>query len=265
MDYTVHGLLQASILEQVAFPFSRGSSQPRNQTGVSCIAGGFFTKWAIWEATRSHLNSAKYVCNNPISKGDILRYWGLGLQHRFVGTQLKACFSVLTTPWTAACQAALSFTMSWSLLKLMSIELVMPSNRLILCHLIFLFSIFPSTRVFSNDLALCNRWLNYSTHNHCSIRISLRWSKQKYTRIHTHTHTDTHMCIQFHYLKNLIGFHLSYFPSFCIVIVVSALNMMSTLWTDFTMHNIPLLILGTVFVQEASETYSSCRTETSYP
>ena len=43
MDYTVHGILQATILECVAFPFSRGSSQPRDRTQVSCIAGGFFT------------------------------------------------------------------------------------------------------------------------------------------------------------------------------------------------------------------------------
>ena len=43
MDYTVHGILQARILEWVAFPFSRGSSRPRNQTGVSCFAAGFFT------------------------------------------------------------------------------------------------------------------------------------------------------------------------------------------------------------------------------
>ena len=50
MDYTVHGILQARILEQVAFPFSRGSSQPRDPTQVSCIAGGFFTNWAIREA-----------------------------------------------------------------------------------------------------------------------------------------------------------------------------------------------------------------------
>ena len=46
MDYTVHGILQARILEWVAFPFSRGSSQPRNRSQVSCIAGGFFTSWA---------------------------------------------------------------------------------------------------------------------------------------------------------------------------------------------------------------------------
>ena len=49
MDYTVHGILQARILEWVAFPFSRGSSQPRGQTQVSCIAGGFFTSWATKE------------------------------------------------------------------------------------------------------------------------------------------------------------------------------------------------------------------------
>ena len=50
MGYTVHGLLQARILEWVAFPFSRGSSQPRDRTQISCIAGGFFTSWAIREA-----------------------------------------------------------------------------------------------------------------------------------------------------------------------------------------------------------------------
>ena len=54
------------------------------------------------------------------------------------------------TPWTAACQASLSFTISWSLLKLMSIESVMSSNHLILCHPLLLHSIFPSIRVFFN-------------------------------------------------------------------------------------------------------------------
>ena len=50
MDHTVHGILQSSILEWVAFPFSRGPSQPRDRTQVSCIAGGFFTSWATnWD------------------------------------------------------------------------------------------------------------------------------------------------------------------------------------------------------------------------
>ena len=65
--------------------------------------------------------------------------------------------SLFGTPWTAACQASLSFTISWSWLKLMSIELVMPSSHLILCHLL-LFLIFTSIRVFSNELPLRIRW-----------------------------------------------------------------------------------------------------------
>ena len=66
------------------------------------------------------------------------------------------------TPWTAACQASLSITNSWSLLKLMSIESVMPSNHLILCGPVLLPpSIFPSIRVFSNESYLCIRWPKY--------------------------------------------------------------------------------------------------------
>ena len=62
------------------------------------------------------------------------------------------------TPWTAALQASLSFTISQSLLKLISLESVMPSNHLILCHLVLLLpSVFPSIRVFSTELALCIR------------------------------------------------------------------------------------------------------------
>ena len=64
--------------------------------------------------------------------------------------------------WSAACQASLSFTIFWSLLKLMSIESVMPPNHLILCHPLLLTpSIFPSIWVFSNELALCIRWPKY--------------------------------------------------------------------------------------------------------
>ena len=50
MDYTIHGILQARILEWVAYPFFSGSSRPRNWTEASCIAGGFFTNWAIRDA-----------------------------------------------------------------------------------------------------------------------------------------------------------------------------------------------------------------------
>ena len=65
-----------------------------------------------------------------------------------------SCVQLFATPWTAACQASLSFTISWSLLKLMTIESVMSSTHLILCHpLLLLPSIFPSIRVFPNESA----------------------------------------------------------------------------------------------------------------
>ena len=69
---------------------------------------------------------------------------------------------LFVTPQTAASQACLSFTISWSLLKLMSIESLMPSNHLVLYHpLLLLPSIFPNIRVFSNELALHTRWSKY--------------------------------------------------------------------------------------------------------
>ena len=69
---------------------------------------------------------------------------------------------LFASPWTAARQASLSFTISWSLLKLMSIKLVMPSNHIIRCHpLLLLPSILPSIRVFFNESALCITWPKY--------------------------------------------------------------------------------------------------------
>ena len=74
---------------------------------------------------------------------------------------------LFATPWTATRQASLSITISQSLLKPMSIELVMPSNHLICCHpLLLLPSIFPSIRVFSNESALHIRWLKYCSDRH---------------------------------------------------------------------------------------------------
>ena len=77
-------------------------------------------------------------------------------------SQSLSCIQFFETPWTAACQASPSVTVSRSLLKLMSIESVMPPNHLILyCYLFLLPSIFPSSRIFSNELALGIRWPNY--------------------------------------------------------------------------------------------------------
>ena len=78
-----------------------------------------------------------------------------------VVVQSLSCVQLIATPWTAARQASLTFTISRSLLKLISIESVMPSNHLILCCPLLLLSIFPSIRVFSNESALRIRWPKY--------------------------------------------------------------------------------------------------------
>ena len=93
--------------------------------------------------------------------------------------QLLSRVRFFVTPWTAARQAPLSITNSQSLLKLMSIELVMPSNHLILCHPLLLSSIFPSIRLFSGDSVLHIRWPEYwsfsiSPSNEYSVLISFR-------------------------------------------------------------------------------------------
>ena len=103
------------------------------------------------------------------------------LQRCLVYKKLLLLFShchiqLLVTPWTAAHQASLSFTISWSLLKLMSIRSVMPSNHLFLCHpLLLLPSIFPSIRVFINESALHIRWPKYWSFNF-SISLSNEYS-----------------------------------------------------------------------------------------
>ena len=85
---------------------------------------------------------------------------------KFVSVQSVSHVRLFVTPWTVAHQASLSITNSWSLLKLMSFESVMPSNHLILCRpLLLLPSIFPSTRVFSNGSAISIRWPKYQSFN----------------------------------------------------------------------------------------------------
>ena len=84
------------------------------------------------------------------------------MKTQFSTVQSLSGVRVFTTPWTTAHQASPSITNSWSLLKLVSMELVMPSKHLILCHpLLLLPSIFVSIRVFSNELALHIRWPKY--------------------------------------------------------------------------------------------------------
>ena len=96
----------------------------------------------VWESERSHS-----VCLSLLL---------------FVVVQLLSCVLLFATPWTTAHQTSLSYTISWSLLKLMSIESVMPSNHLMLGFpLLLLPSVFPSIRVSSNELALPIRWPKY--------------------------------------------------------------------------------------------------------
>ena len=112
----------------------QGMSQLRDQTFVSCIGRWILYYWATWEA--QFISSAQF-------------------SHSIVSDSFA-------TPWTAAYQAFLSIKNSWSLLNLISIESVMPSNHTILCYpLLLLPSIFPSIRVFSNESVLRIRGPNY--------------------------------------------------------------------------------------------------------
>jgi len=101
-----------------------------------------------------------------------LSWWCVFCFHLVVIVQPLSRVNFLT-PWTAARQASLSITNSQSLLQLTSIESVMPSNHLILCHPLLLPSIFPSIRVFSNESAICIRWLKY-----CSFSFSISPSNE---------------------------------------------------------------------------------------
>ena len=109
------------------------------------------------------------------------KWWPIGLgAQSFVVVQLLSHVWLFATPWTAACQASLSFTISWNMLKLMSFESVMPSNHLIFCcPFLLLPSMFPIIKVFSSKLALYIRWPQYwsfsiSPSNEYSGFISLR-------------------------------------------------------------------------------------------
>jgi len=135
-------ILQARILEPVAISSSRGSSQPKDRTQVSCIVGGFFTDRATRKAQQQNEHTLSIQLISSVQS----------LSH----------VPLFAIPWTAACQASLSIANSQSLLKLMSIESVMPSNHLILCCPLFLLPpIPPGIRVFSNESTLHMRWPKY--------------------------------------------------------------------------------------------------------
>ena len=103
------------------------------------------------------------MCQNPIHFPTLhlVVLGSLVFSNLFSSVQSLSHVQLFATPWTTACQASLSITNSRSLLKLMSIESVMPTNRLILCRPLLPPSIVPSIRVFFNESVLCIRWLKY--------------------------------------------------------------------------------------------------------
>ena len=115
-------------------------------------------KWQRWHSRLCYKMDGSFAIFSWIAF-----FWG---SHsaccRNVAVQSLSCVQLCATPWTAARQTSLSITNSWSLLKFMSIESVMPSNHLILCcPLLLLPSIFPNIKVFSNESVLCIRWPKY--------------------------------------------------------------------------------------------------------
>ena len=133
--------------------------------------------------TPSRLKSNTFLLFKKYSKWKIWCFYLLGdFPYQFGSVQSLNYVQIFVTPWTVAHQDSLSITKSWSLLKLVSMELVMPSNHLILWHpLLFLSSICPRIRVFSNESVLCIRWPKYwsfsfsiSPSNEYSALISFR-------------------------------------------------------------------------------------------
>ena len=114
----------------------------------------------------THTNPSVYP-NAVFEDGHLAFHQGLEdnvqvCSHRFSSVQSLSRVQIFATPWTTARQASLSITNCQSLSKPISIESVMPSNHLLLCHpLLLLPSIFPKVRVFSNESALCIRWPKY--------------------------------------------------------------------------------------------------------
>ena len=125
-----------------------------------------------WEPQKSPLSWSQKV-NLDLVMFSVSTHCGTvrPCKRKFCALLFSCCrVQLITTPWTAACQVSLSFTISQSLLKLISIESVMPSKHLILCHpLLLLPSIFPSIRVFSNESVL---HIRLPKHWHFSFNIS---------------------------------------------------------------------------------------------
>ena len=117
----------------------------------------YASKICLWKSIQSQ--GCLYIFSYPLPSNRMQSYFTF---FQFSSVQSLSRVRLFATPWTIACQASLSITNSWSLLKLMSIEAVMPSNHLILYHPLLLpCSIIPNIRVFSNEWVLHIRWPKY--------------------------------------------------------------------------------------------------------
>jgi len=168
-----HGLQPTRLLRPWDFP---GKS-----TGVGCHCL-FHACWYLHTNSRARFTKPLILITLTYGVVEEVRKFILLSVSSVQFSLVTQLCPILATPWTAALQASLSIANSLSLLKLMSIELVMPSNHLILCHPLLLPpSIFPNIRVFSSESALLIRWTKYwsfrfniSPSNKYSRLISLR-------------------------------------------------------------------------------------------
>ena len=125
------------------------------------VAKAYLIRNWKWRGTKEPLDEGERREWKSWLKTQHSKNWNYGIHsHQFISVQLLSCVWLFATPWTAVLQAYLSIMNSWSLLKPMTIESLMPSNHLC-CPLFLLPSIFPSVRVFSSELALHIRWPKY--------------------------------------------------------------------------------------------------------
>ena len=148
-------------LSQTFFSWAPKSLEPWNKKMLAPRKKSCDKPRQCIQKQRHHFADKGHIIKTTFFSGSHVWMWELDHEEGCI-VQSFSRVHLFLTPWIAAHQPSLSFAISWSLLKLMSIEPVMPSNHLILCHpLLLLPSIFPSIRVFSNESALHIRWPKY--------------------------------------------------------------------------------------------------------
>ena len=163
LQYFGHLMRRSNSLEKTMMLGKIESKRRRGQQSMRCL-DSITTKWTwIWQTLGDSEGQGSLACCSPWSrKKSDATYQLNNNNNQFSSVQSLSRVQLFVTPRTAASQASQSFTVSWSLLKFMSFELVMPSNHVIFCRpLLLLLSIFPSIWVFSNESALCIRWPSY--------------------------------------------------------------------------------------------------------